>query len=148
MTNGKQVRKNYILPAFYIIAFLVTLFIISTDQNLKTDFGSVKPYFIHWYILAATGVVDIIVAIVILARNNKTTQTLSWMWALLMILIMVGDILTYKSVGFTTPSQFAQYLFGITKYPQTLNYIPGLYDVLFLVYIILLSVGIAASRKK
>jgi hypothetical protein len=71
-----------------------------------------------------------------MARPNRKVLTTGAVGSLLLALFLVADIALYSEVGFSSPSQFAKYLFGVTKYPGSLSYIPGLYDLLFALYIV------------
>ncbi|GGM72536.1 hypothetical protein GCM10007108_08340 [Thermogymnomonas acidicola] len=143
-------RNGYLLGVsiVYLVAFIVTLVILFTDHNLQTDFGTVKPYFIHWYGLLITGIVSLIGFGILLAMGSKVWRAVSVAWSLFMVLFMIADIATYSMVGFSSPLQFARYLFGVTKYPGTLSYIPGLYDLLFAIYVVSLGLAVVAYRSK
>jgi hypothetical protein len=65
----------------------------------------------------------------------------------LLAVFLVADLATYKMVGLSSVSQFATYLFGFSHYPGALSYIPGLYDVLFIFYIITAVVGALVLRS-
>ena len=93
-----------------------------------------KPYFIHWYGLLITGIVDIIGAGIILARPTGRNSTIAAVGTALLAVFLIADIATYSMVGFTSASSFATYLFGFSKFKGSLPYIPGLYDVLFAFY--------------
>ena len=134
------------IAVLLLIDLAITAVILYTDKNVQTDFGTVKPYFIHWYGLGVTALVDLIGAIVLLARPSRGTVTAAAVGSLLLALFLIGDIATYSQVGFSSPLDFARYLFGIVKYPGTGSYIPGLYDALFAFYVIT-SASAAASRK-
>jgi len=116
--------------------FLITLVILFTDKNLQTDFGSVKPYYVHWYGLLATSLVDLIGAILLFAKPTRSLLRLAGGWCVLMTLFLILDVFTYKQVGFSTIGEFARYLFVPVFYDSSLFYIPGLYDLLLVLYII------------
>lgn len=132
----------------FIIAFVATLVILFTDKNLQTDFDTKARYFIHWYGLLATGVLSLIGGIILAAGPKRSLSVVGVFGSLIMIVFLAADTLTYSmlGVGFNF-TQFATYLFGITKYPGSLSYIPGLYDGLFAVYVVTLLVGIIAVRR-
>lgn len=133
--------------AFIYAAFVVTLVVLFTDRNLQTDFGSVtKGYFLHWYGLLITALLDVAGASILIVRRNRKLSMIGAIGTGLLAVFLVLDIFTYSMVGFSTYSQFASYLFGISKYPGSLSYIPGLYDVLLAVYIACFAVGIIAAR--
>ena len=140
------------LPAYFsllfLIQFVITMLILFTDQNLQTDFGTVPKYFIHWYGLLATGLVDFVAFIVLLAVRKRSMVGVGVGWAVFMAIFQIADIATYGmlNVGLSAGS-FAQYLFGVTKFAGALPYIPGMYDLLFAIYIIAIGVGIYVYRK-
>ena len=140
-------RAIYIVGILLLVDFLITLAILFTDHNLQTDFGSVKPYFIHWYGLLVTGIIDVIGAAVILARPSRQTATVAAVGTMLLAVFLIADIATYHMVGFSSASSFATYLFGFSKYPSSLSYIPGLYDVLFVFYLITSGVAFALRNR-
>lgn len=145
VANSK--RTLYVIGVLLLVDFLITLTILFTDHNLQTDFGAVKPYFIHWYGLLITGIIDIIGAAIIMVRPSKQTATVAAVGTLLLAVFLVADIATYHMVGFSTASSFATYLFGFSKYPSSLSYIPGLYDVLFVFYLITSGVAFALRSR-
>lgn len=132
----------------FLIQFLVTMAILFTDHNLQTDFGSVSKYFLHWYGLLVTGAVDIVAFIVLLVSRRRSLVAVGVGWSVFMVIFQVADIFTYNmlNVGLTA-TQFAQYLFGVTKYPGSLSYIPGLYDVLLIIYVVAIAVGLYTHRR-
>ena len=146
----KVPTKKYYLyfSLFFLIQFIITFVILFTDHNLQTDFGTVPKYFIHWYGLMITGIGDIIAFIVLLVINRRQFVLVGLIWAAFMAVFQVADIATYASlkVGLTT-GKFATYLFGFSKFPGALPYIPGLYDVLFAIYIIAAGFGFYVYTK-
>ncbi len=140
------------LPVYFsllfLIQFVITMLILFTDQNLQTDFGTVPKYFIHWYGLLATGLVDIIAFIVLLAVRKRSMVGVGVGWGVFMAVFQIADIATYSmlNVGISAGS-FAQYLFGVTKFSGALPYIPGMYDLLFAIYLIVIGVGLYVYRK-
>lgn len=143
----KNRTKNRALVILFFMAFVLESLVLFTDQNLRTDFGTVHPFFIHWYIFFLLDIVTVLVVIVLLTSRGKLASRIGLAWPIIMVLVMLGDIVTYSSVGFSTPSQFADYLFGFSKYPQTLNYIPGLYSMIFIIYVISIMVSLYSIRK-
>lgn len=141
MSDGSY-SKGRMVGILLALDFILTTVILFTDKNLQTDFGIVKPYFIHWYGLLVTAIVDLIGAVIIIAKPERVFQKAGTVGALLLAVFMVADLATYKMVGFTSVGQFATYLFGFSHYTGALSYIPGLYDVLFAFYII---TGIAGA---
>ncbi|MHB1471375.1 MAG: hypothetical protein ACYCSA_06870 [Thermoplasmataceae archaeon] len=142
MSDGSY-SKGRMVGILLALDFILTTVILFTDKNLQTDFGIVKPYFIHWYGLLVTAIVDLIGAVIIMAKPERVFQKAGTVGALLLAVFMVADLATYKMVGFTSVGQFATYLFGFSHDPLAPRpYIPGLYDVLFAFYII---TGIAGA---
>lgn len=131
----------------FILAFIVALTILFTDKNLQTDFGIQPPYFIHWYGMLVIAIVSLIGGGILLVSKNRRLGLAGSAGAILIALFLIGDIAFYSQVGFKTASQFATYLFGISKYPGSLSYIPGLYDLLFALFVITFIVGIISTRK-
>ena len=131
----------------FIFDFAVTIAILFTDHNLQTDFGSVPKYFIHWYGLLATSIIDLVGAVVVFSRPSKRVFSVGLAGSALLALFLVLDVVTYKMVGFSSITSFATYLFGVTKYPHSLSYIPGLYDVLLIFYVITVLVSALALRR-
>jgi hypothetical protein len=142
--NGTRFKKP--ISAIYSICFAVTIYILITDKNLQTNFGSVKPYFIHWYGLLITGIVDVAGALMFLLRS-KPPIFITRIWFIFMPIFMVADTLTYAEVYFKSPEQFAQYLFGLNRYPGALPYTPGAFDVLFGCYIIGILISFMAKSE-
>lgn len=140
-------KSAYAVGILLLIDFAITMTILFTDKNLQTDFGIVKPYFIHWYGLLITGIVDIIGAGIIFARPTGRNLTIAAVGTALLAVFLVADIATYSLVGFSSASSFATYLFGFSKFKGSLSYIPGLYDILFAFYIITSGVAFALHRK-
>ena len=67
-----------------------------------------------------------------------------------MVAFLFGDTLLYSQVGFSTMSQFENYLFGLSKLPGSESYYPGLYDVLVGLYVVSLiysGIALAVHRK-
>lgn len=131
-----EVAGSKVLSGLLAVAFILILTILYTDKNLQTDFGIVKPYFLHWWGLAATAVVDLAGSVIFSVKATRVLVKLGAVWSWLMVVFLVADIATYKLVGFSSPGEFAKYLFYPVHYPGALPYIPGLYDVLFAVYVV------------
>ncbi len=138
-----------ILGVLLLINFAVTMIILSTDKNLQNDFGiyTGSGYFYHWYGLLATGILDIIGAIILFVKPERVFLIIGGLWSIFMVAFTIGDIFLYKSVGFSTANQFATYLFGLSKYPYSEPYYPGLYDVLVAIYIIAFVYALVAILK-
>jgi hypothetical protein len=148
MNSRDSKNGRIVISGLYIVSFIIGLVILATDNNLKTDFGYVHPYFIHWYIFMFLDIITLVTSIYIgFFSSDRNYTKIALIWSSIMVLIMLGDLLTYSSVGFSTPVQFAYYLFGFSKYPQSLSYIPGLYSLLFVVYIFTIIVSIFFIRS-
>ena len=146
MDDNKE--RAFRVPAVLLfVDFLITVLILYTDHNLQTDFGTTSPYFIHWYGLLITGIAALCGSIIIFARPGRKTRTAGATGTLILFLFLIGDVATYQMVGFTTPVQFATYLFGISAYPHSLPYIPGLYDILVIFYLISAIAGFRYRHK-
>lgn len=137
-TNWKA-SYSRMLAGFFLVQFLITLVILLTDMNLRNDFGiyTGSGYFIHWWGLLVTAVVDVIGVGLLILKPTRTVFKIGSGWSIFMVAFLFGDILLYKEVGFSTPTQFADYLFGFSKYPSTESYYPGLYTILAAIYIII-----------
>ena len=137
MLSGKE-GKIRILGFLLLIDFIVTMVILFTDKNLQNDFGIYhgSGYFLHWYGLLVTGILDIVGAIILFVKPQKLFLIFGTIWSVFMIGFTFGDIFLYSEVGLSNANQFATYLFGLSKYPGAESYYPGLYDVLVAIYII------------
>lgn len=144
-------RENSTAGAFpavmYVICFIVTVVILFTDKNLQTDFGSVKPYFVHWYGMLVIALIEIVASILLFTMGSRKLYLASLIGSLLLALFLVADIFTYSMVGFSSPQQFATYLFGVTNYEGNVMYIPGLYDVLFALLVVTSIASFFSYRK-
>jgi hypothetical protein len=141
-------RRIVVVGGLLLVDLLLTVVMLATDKNLQTDFGSVSPYYLHWYLLLATGIIDLVAALVLLAsammasRGTAARPVPRWIalgglaWPLLVLIGMVGIIATWSQAGFSSANQFAQYLFQTTSYPGALSYIPWLYDLLLAMYVL------------
>ena len=69
------------------------------------------------------------------------------LWSVIALLAMVGIVTTYSQVGFSSLEQFAQYLFDPVPYPNTLSYIPWLYDVMLAAFVITLAAALGSVRS-
>jgi hypothetical protein len=159
MSSDKSANSNWkpsysrMLAGFFVVQFLITLVILLTDMNLRNDFGfyTGSGYFIHWWGLLVTAVVDVLGVGLLIFKPSRTVFKIGAGWSIFMVAFLFGDILLYKEVGFSTPTQFADYLFGFSKYPSTESYYPGLYAVLAAIYIIIVIfclVLILSKREK
>lgn len=152
-------RAVGVFGGLLLLDFVVLLVMLATDKNLQSDFGGVSPYYSHWYGLLALGVLTLIAGVAILALGGRTgsdgrPSTLGrcalWGGGILpwvAVAAMIGILATYQQVGFSSASQFAQYLFGVTAYSGTLSYVPWLYDLLLALFLVSAVVGLIAIVK-
>ena len=130
----------------FIVAFVVAVIILLTDKNLQTDFGIHTRYFIHWYGMLVIAIVALIAGAILLTTKKRNLGLAGTMGSAFIALFLVGDLATYSQAGFTSVSQFATYLFGVTKYPGSLSYIPGMYDLLFILFVLTAVTGAISLR--
>lgn len=155
MTENRVAALGLLL----LIDFVLAVVMLVTDKNLQTDFGAQSPYYLHWYGVLVMGVVDLLLALVLLAFSSLPVLTSmsasvrrgvvigALAWAALAIVAMLAIVATYGQVGFSTASQFAQYLFSVTPYPGALSYIPWFYDLTLAMYVVTAAVGALATRQ-
>lgn len=125
-------------------AFVITVVILFTDKNLQTDFGLVSNgYFYHWYVLFATAPVDVAGATILIVFRTKGLSIAGTAGTSILAAFLILDVFSYETVGggAMTFSGFANYLFGFGTYSGVQPYIPGLYDILIIVYVIASVVG-------
>ena len=146
MSKNENYGTRY-MALLYALSFIVIVVMLYTDRNLQTDFGSVKPYFYHWFGLMATGIIDLIGAFILILKPGRRVILTSLSVSIIMVVFLLADTLTYSSVGFSTIQAFAAYLFGVTRYQGNMNYIPGLYDILLALYVINFLVALFYLRK-
>jgi hypothetical protein len=77
----------------------------------------------------------------LLVVRSRTTFKVGVIGAGLLAAFLLGDILTYSQVGFSSAASFADYLFGITYYGGDIRY---LFDILLTVYIATFLFGLSA----
>ncbi len=117
----------------FLLAFALSLVMLATDNNLRTDFGTVTSgYYLHWYVVLVAGLADLAGAILLATLATRRAILGGVVGSGLLALVFVGDIFTYSQVGFSSATSFADYLFGINYYGGNIRY---LYDVLLAVYI-------------
>jgi hypothetical protein len=159
--ESRNVKGRFaaVFVGLLFIDFLLLATMLVTDKNLQTDFGTVPPYFVHWYGVLALAVVTLFFAVLIIVTGGRSSLNgnrskmarlalaggAAWCW--LSIVAMVGVLATWKQVGATSANQFAQYLFGVTPYPGVQAYIPWLYDLLLALFIVSGIVGVTAVSQ-
>jgi len=144
-------RSKSVFPIVYSLPFLVafglSVLMLATDKNLQTNFGAVSSgYFVHWYVVAATAVADLVAAVLLLTLRSRTSVKLGVIGSGLLVVLFLGVVFTYQQVGFASASDFAQYLFGITYYGGDIRY---LYDAVLATYVgtfVLGVVDLAVTR--
>ncbi len=130
--------RVYSVP--FLLAFALSLVMLATDKNLRTDFGSVTSgYYLHWYVVLIAGLADLAGAILLATLATRRAILGGVVGSGLLTLVFVGDVFTYSQVGFSSAGSFADYLFGITYYGGDIRY---LYDLLLAVYIGTFLVGL------
>lgn len=139
---GNVPRWAVVEGGLFFLAAGLSIVMLITDTNLRTDFNTVSSgYYSHWYVVLATAIVDLVGGALLFALRSRRALQAGAVGAGLLVLIYLGDILTYSSVGFGSASDFAQYLFGITYYGGDIRY---LYDVVLSIYLAALVFGAIA----
>jgi hypothetical protein len=145
--------------ALLLLDFLIAVVMLATDKNLQTNFGAQSPYYVHWYGVLVMGIIDLLVGLVLLVSSSVASLKgmspsmrrrgviAALLWTVLALVASLGIVSAYSQVGFKSMSQFAQYLFGVTHYPNALSYIPGLYDALVFLYVVTAVVGVSATAR-
>lgn len=146
MSSNENYGTRY-MAFLYALSFIVIVVILFTDRNLQTDFGSVQPYFYHWFGLLATGIIDLIGVFILVLKPGRRVVLTSLSVSIIMVVFLLADTLAYSSVGFSTLQSFATYLFGVTRYQGNMNYIPGLYDILLALYVVNFLIALFYLRK-
>lgn len=146
---GWNMPRNFPAAAYYalpfLVAFALSVVMLLTDSNLKTDFGSISSgYYSHWYVVLGTAIVDLLGAGVLLLLRSRAAFKGGVALSGLMIVLFLADILTYSQVGFTSATDFANYLFGISSSGTNIRY---LYDALLAVYIVTFVGGLMTLAK-
>ena len=143
MTDRSNVAAYYSVPFF--LAFALSVVMLLTDTNLRTDFGSIGTgYYFHWDVVLVTAIVELVGALLLVLVRTRTAIKGGVLGSGLLLTVFVGDILTYKEVGFTSASAFAQYLLGLTYYGGDIRY---LYDILLVVYAATFVMGLAILAR-
>jgi hypothetical protein len=127
-TSSRDGRLAVLYGLPFLVAAGLSFVMLETDKNLQTDFGTVSSgYFVHWYLVLAMGVVDLVGAGLLLAWRKRWLVKIGVIASGLFALALVGAVATYQQVGFSSAMQFADYLFGVTYYGGDIRY---LYDAL------------------
>ena len=133
-----------IYSGLFFLAFGLSVVMLLTDHNLRTDFGTQSSgYYTHWYVVLATAVADLVGAVLLVLLGSRLAIKGGVVGAGLLLLVFLGAILTYSSVGAASALDFAQYLFGITYSGGDIRY---LYDVLVGVYLTAFALGVVIVR--
>lgn len=148
-----------VFTGLLFVNFFLFLLMLITDKNLQTDFGSVPPYYLHWYGVLVLSVITVILYVLMIPSLRRFTSAEGptgtgrltlWaavVWSWLVIVAMVAVLASYKQVGFGSANQFARYLFGVTAYPGALSYLPWLYDLVLALFLLTAAVGTIAVRQ-
>jgi hypothetical protein len=124
----------------FVLAFALSVVMLATDKNLQTDFGTLSSgYYFHWYVVLIAAIADILGALLLFWARSRRAVIVGTIGSGLLAAIFVGDIFTYSQVGFSSASDFANYLFGVTYYGGDIRY---LYDVVLAVYILAFLWGV------
>jgi hypothetical protein len=142
MDRAAQVARAYGL--LFFVAFALSVVMLRTDTNLRTDFGTMASgYFSHWYVVLVTAIAELVGGVLLVTIASRTAIRAGAVGSGLLSAIFLGDILTYKQVGFASASDFAKYLFGQVYYGGDIRY---LYDALLAVYLITFVAGLIGLR--
>lgn len=145
---SRDFRAGAYLALPFLLAFALSVVMLLTDSNLRTNFGTITSgYYSHWYVVLVTAIVDLIVVGTLVAFRSRTAFKGGVVVSGLMVVLLLADILAYSQVGFSSATDFANYLFGITYYGGNVRY---LYDALLGVYIATLVGGLVtlvATRR-
>lgn len=129
--SGKSsVARAY--GGLFLLAFGLSVVMLGTDSNLWTGFGSVSGYYFHWWVVLVATAAELIGAIFLIVLGTRLAVKGGLVGSSLLTLVFLGDILTYKQVGFNSAADFANYLFGVTYTGGDIRY---LYDLLLATYI-------------
>ena len=134
----QEAARSYV--PFFLLAFALSVAILLTDRNLRTSFGPVS-HGDHTllYVLLVTALADLVAASLLLFVPVRRAILGGTAGAGLQVLVLTGDILAYREVGFATAADFARYLLGVTYYGGDVRY---LYDVLLSVYLVTFVAGL------
>ncbi|HEV2165541.1 MAG TPA: hypothetical protein VGS23_00970, partial [Thermoplasmata archaeon] len=69
---SKPSTSASVYGVFFLVAFGLTVVMLWTDTNLRTDFGTVSSgYYAHWYVVLVTGLADLLGAGLLLALRSR-----------------------------------------------------------------------------
>jgi len=119
-----------ILAGLQFLAFALGVYILAFDHILLMD----NKYNHHWDGLLIITILNLVLAGAVLWRPQAFVRIVG-VWAVLMALTIVGDVLAGLQLPGVTPREAFEYLFlGGTG--EIVNPVPGAVPLLFLVYII------------
>ena len=146
MVDASRSRTMYALYGIpFLLAFVLSIVMVTTDKNLQTDFGTLSSgYYFHWYVVLATAVIEVLGAVLLFVVRSRLALKAGIVGSGLLAIIFLGDVFTYTQVGFSSASDFANYLFGVTYSGGDIRY---LYDVLVAVYIATFLWGIVTLMR-
>lgn len=130
---------------FFLVAFGLSVVMLLTDTNLRTDFGAMpNGYFLHWWVVLVTAVADLVGAALLLALASRLAIKGGVLGSTLLAAVYIGVVFTYSSVGFASAYDFAEYLFGVTYSGGDIRY---LYDAVLAVYLLTAVFGAVLLGK-
>ncbi len=127
----------YALP--FLVAFGLSVWMLASDMNLQTDFGTKAKYFLHWYVILVTAVADFAAVVGLILLRSRLAVKLGVAGSGLLALVYVGAIFTYSQVGFSNATQMADYLFGVNYYGGDVRY---LYTTVLATYVFTFLLGL------
>jgi hypothetical protein len=128
----------------FVVAGVLSVVMLVTDKNLQNNFGTVSSgYFVHWYAVLGMAILDFAGAGLLIAVGTRRMAQIGVIGSALFALAMVADIATWSLVGFSSPTSFADYLFGVTYFGGDIRY---LFDALLAAYIATSAVGAVGLR--
>lgn len=141
-------RAARIYGLLFLVAFVLSVWMLLTDKNLRTNFGlQTSGIYLHWYVIVVLAFADVAGAVLLFTLGSRRAVVAGIAGSGVAVLIFLGDIFSYSQVGggfFSSPSEFAKYLFGISYYGGDVRY---LYDTLLAAYLITFLVGWAILRR-
>ncbi len=92
-----------------ILTAVLGIILLSLDSVLRSGAPT------HYYTLVLFVIVDIVIAIFVIAKSTPMGFTLALGWSLLRILLQVADVSQASVYQFSSYGQFADYLFNPTS---------------------------------